>query len=83
MNIEVEKEVMEYIKKTKKDFRVCTSCLGPALVPINLSKPKDTDLKVKIGKNMLFISAVQAKYIDRVNIDMIDNINCKLFKNRR
>ena len=83
MDIKIEKGVEEYIKKQKKDFRVCTSCFGPALVPINLSEPKSSDIKVKIGENTLFISSVQAEYIDKVDINMFDNINCKLFKNRR
>jgi Fe-S cluster assembly iron-binding protein IscA len=59
------------IKKEGRDYRVCTACMGPALVPTTVKSPKDTDIRIKIGDNTLYISRVQAMYIDHVSIDMV------------
>lgn len=80
MKIEVDDEVREYIRKQKKDFRVCTSCSGAALVPIDWSHPKETDIKVKIGGSTLYISAVQARWLHRIDIKMLDTGACSLFE---
>jgi hypothetical protein len=81
--IEVDPEVIEYIKKSGKDFRVSTDCSGPVILPTELKPPKNTDLQVKAGKNTLFISSVQARYIDRVTMDMLYDpsrrLNCYLY----
>jgi len=70
MDIIVDDAVKEMILSEKKDFRVCTACSGPALVPITVKAPKSSDIKIPIGDNILYISAVQASYIKRVSIDM-------------
>jgi hypothetical protein len=36
-----------------------------------MKPPKETDLRVKAGKQTLYISRVQARYIDRVTMDML------------
>ncbi|MDD1748102.1 MAG: hypothetical protein LUQ16_10115 [Methanomassiliicoccales archaeon] len=81
--IVVDREVIEYIKKSGKDFRVSTDCSGPVILPTDLKPPKDTDLQVEVGKNTLFISRVQARYIDRVTMDMLYDpsrrFNCILY----
>ncbi|MBI0582740.1 MAG: hypothetical protein ISF22_00785 [Methanomassiliicoccus sp.] len=71
-SISVDQEVIDFVKRNKRDYRVSTSCSGPVIVPITMKRPKDTDLKVKIGDNILYISIVQARYIDRVTPDMLD-----------
>ena len=69
--IEVDQEVIDYISKTGEDYRVCTSCSGAIILPVSHKPPKESDLKIKAGKNMLFISRVQARYINRVTMDMM------------
>ena len=71
-SIAVDQEVIDFIVKNKRDYRVSTSCSGPVIVPITVKAPKDTDLKVKVGNNILYISRVQARYINRVTPDMLD-----------
>lgn len=71
-SIQVDKEVIDYILNNKQDYRVSTSCGGPVIVPIEMKRPKESDLKVKVGENTLYISRVQARYIDRVTMDMLD-----------
>lgn len=79
MKIEIDEKVKEYIKRQKKDFRVCSSCSGASLVPVEWSAPKETDLKVKIGSQTLYISAVQARWLRRIDMRMLDTGSCSLF----
>lgn len=69
--IKVAEEVVEYIKNNKRDYRVSTSCYGPVIVPIQVKPPKESDLKIKVGNQTLYISKVQARYVDIVTMDMI------------
>lgn len=71
-SIAVDQEVIDFIVRNKRDYRVSTSCSGPVIVPITVKPPKETDLKVKVGSNILYISRVQARYINRVTPDMLD-----------
>jgi hypothetical protein len=69
--ISVDDDVRELILEKKQDYRVCTACRGPALGPITVKPPKDTDIKIPIGKYMLYVSIVQSMYINRVSMDML------------
>ncbi len=80
MDIEIDKEVVEYIKEQKKDFRVCTSCSGASLVPVSWSHPKETDVKMKIGSNILYVSINQARWLRRITLKMLDTGSCSLFQ---
>jgi len=73
MEITVDEDVRKFIIEDGRDYRVCTSCTGPALVPTSVKGPKESDIKVPIGKNILYISRVQARYIRRVTMEMIYN----------
>lgn len=70
-DVKVEPEVQDYILKAKKDFRLCTTCGGPAILPVDMSIPKDSDIKVRIGDNTLHVSKVQARYIRQVDMRML------------
>lgn len=64
-------EVVQYITEQKRDYRVCTSCGGPILLPIAIKKPKPNDIKVPVGDHTLYISATQARYIDIIDDTML------------
>lgn len=87
MEITVDQEVKDLIESQGCDYRVCTACMGPALVPVSVKSPKESDLKIPVGEHTLYISRVQAMYIDRVSMDMIydeDEIDsCPAFYVRR
>ena len=82
-DIEVDQAVKDYILKTGRDFRLSTTCSGPVILPLEVKPAKESDIKVKIGKNTLFISRVQARYIDRVTMEMMYDadvgLNCSLY----
>ncbi|KQM12330.1 hypothetical protein AOA80_02720 [Methanomassiliicoccales archaeon RumEn M1] len=81
-DIQVDQSVIDYILQNKRDYRVSTSCGGPVIVPVEMKSPKDSDLRVKVGQNTLYISRVQARYISRVTADMLDRSryeSCSVF----
>lgn len=71
MQIEVDDDVKQMVLNEKHDFRVCTACLGPALVSTEVKSPKPTDLKVPVGEYTIYVSKVQAPYIGRITMDML------------
>lgn len=87
MEIPIDDDVKQYIMSQGCDFRICTACMGPALVPVTVKAPKSTDIQISVGDRTLYISRVQARYIDRVSMDMIydeDEIDsCPAFYTRR
>jgi len=70
-DIKVDVEVVQFIEETGKDYRVSTSCYGPVMVPVEMKAPKVSDIRIKVGDNILYVSKVQAMYIDRVTSRMI------------
>ena len=87
MEIPIDDDVKQYRMSQGCDFRICTACMGPALVPVTVKAPKSTDIQIPVGDRTLYISRVQARYIDRVSMDMIydeDEIDsCPAFYTRR
>jgi hypothetical protein len=70
-SIEVDKEVVDFLKDQDEDFRISTSCYGPILIPVSMKSPKESDIQVKCGDRVLFISRVQASYINRIDKSML------------
>jgi hypothetical protein len=68
----IDEKVRAYIRKSGQDFRLCTSPEGPVLLPVDKADPKSSDLKILIGSNVLYISKLQAKYIKKVDWDMVE-----------
>ncbi len=87
MEITVDDDVKSLILSEGRDYRVCTACMGPALVPISVKSPKESDIKIPVGDNFIYISRIQAMYIDRVTMDMLydkeDIDSCPAFYQRR
>jgi len=81
--IKVDQAVMDYIMKTGRDYRFSTTCSGPVIMPLEVKPAKENDIQVKIGKNILYISRVQARYIDNVTMEMMYDadvgLNCSLY----
>ncbi len=69
--IRISETIVNYIKENKRDYRLCTSCGGPVILPITIKKPKPNDIKQQVGDNFLYISAAQAPYIDIIDDSML------------
>jgi hypothetical protein len=64
-------DVIEFINKRDCDFRICTSCGGPVLLPIRFKPPKKTDLLLRAGNHMIYVSIHQARFLHSIRMDMI------------
>jgi hypothetical protein len=69
--VTVVPEVIEYINQRDCDFRICTSCGGPILLPIRVKPPKKTDLLLKAGNHTIYVSIHQARFLNSIHMDMI------------
>ena len=69
--IVVSDDVKSYILQKNTDFRVCTSCGGPILLSTSVKPPKSSDYEIYIGDNIIYVSMYQARYIDRIDMDMV------------
>jgi MoaA/NifB/PqqE/SkfB family radical SAM enzyme len=69
--VPVVPEVIEYINRRDCDFRICTSCGGPILLPTRVKPPKKTDLLLKAGNHTIYVSIHQARYLNSIRMDMI------------
>ena len=64
-------EVIDYIDRRDCDFRICTSCGGPILLPTRVKPPKKTDLLLKAGNHTVYVSIHQARFLHTIHPDMI------------
>lgn len=72
-DIVVSDEVRSMIEESGQDYRVSTACRGSVIVPVSIKPPKDNDIKIPVGKNTLYVSRVQARYLKKVTMDMMYN----------
>ncbi len=69
--LDIDPEVKAFILEHKGDFRVCTTCGGPMILPVEMKSPKDSDIVVHVGSSRLYISRVQANYLRRIEKHML------------
>lgn len=69
--VAVAPEVIEYIDRRGCDFRICTSCGGPILLPTRIKPPKKSDLLLKAGCHTIYVSIHQARFLHCIRMDMI------------
>lgn len=73
--IEIDEEIVEFIKQQGMDFRVSTTCHGAILLPTSYKPPKPSDLRIDVDGHRLYISRIQAQYIDRVDKSMLTKMD--------
>ena len=69
--IAIAPAVMDYIEKKDCDFRICTSCGGPILLPVRIKPPKKSDVLLQAARHTIYISIHQARFLDEIRPDMI------------
>lgn len=70
-DVVIAPEVIEYLAKRENDFRICTSCGGPILLPTTIKPPKKTDLLMRVGTKTIYVSVHQARYLHAIRMDMV------------
>ncbi|MGI6008692.1 MAG: hypothetical protein ACOX8X_01005 [Methanomethylophilus sp.] len=72
MEITVADDVRKLVENAPEDYRICTACTGPALVPISVKQPKTTDIVIPLGNGRkIYVSRVQARYMTEITMDML------------
>jgi hypothetical protein len=69
--ITVAPEVKDYIEERDCDFRICTSCGGPILLPVSIKPPKKSDVLFEAAGHTIYISIHQVRFLDEIRADMI------------
>lgn len=72
MDFELSEKLREHILKENRDFRVCTSCFGPTILPVGVARVKPTDHKVAVAGRTLYVSAFQARWVNRFDETMLN-----------
>jgi hypothetical protein len=67
----VAPEVIDYINRRDCDFRICTSCGGPILLPTRIKPPKRSDLLLKAGNHTIYLSIHQARFLHSIRMEMV------------
>ena len=82
-SIVISDDVRKMIEDSGQDYRISTACRGSVMVPVSIKPPQDTDMRIPVGNNILYISRVQARYIRTVTMDMMyeddDLYSCTVF----
>jgi len=71
ISITVTEEIRAFILTHACDFRVCTSCGGPILLPTSIKRPKPSDIHIHVGEFSIFISRYQAPFLTVVSEELI------------
>ena len=74
-NIEIDDDIVEFIKQQGRDYRVSTTCSGAMILPTSYKPPKPSDLRVDVDGHRLYISRVQAQYIQRIDKSMLTKLD--------
>ena len=69
--IQIDPDVIAYMDRRGRDFRISTSCSGPILLPTTYKLPAPTDIAIKINDHTLYISRYQAPYLHHIHIGLI------------
>jgi hypothetical protein len=70
-DVTITPEVLDYIAKRNCDFRICTSCGGPILLPTRVKPPKKSDFLFQAGSHTIYISIHQARYLHTIRMDLV------------
>jgi len=74
-NIDIDDDIVEFIKQQGMDYRVSTTCSGAMILPTSYKPPKPSDLRVDVDGHRLYISRVQAQYIDKIDKSMLTKLD--------
>ncbi len=73
-DITVTDEVIAYMDKRGGDFRISTSCSGPVLMPVRIRPAKSSDIPIRAGNHVIFISRYQIQWISEITMRMVPRL---------
>ncbi|MCQ2501389.1 MAG: hypothetical protein MJ117_08605 [Lachnospiraceae bacterium] len=78
--IPVTPEVIAYMDERGGDFRISTSCSGPVLMSVKVKPPKPTDVIIKAGDHLIYISRYQLEWISEISMRMVPRFNISAYE---
>ncbi|HJJ28473.1 MAG TPA: hypothetical protein O0X70_03680 [Methanocorpusculum sp.] len=69
--IPVSQEVIDYMDERGGDFRISTTCSGPVLMPTRVKPAKSSDIAIRAGEHIIFISRYQISWIEEITMDLV------------
>ena len=73
-DILVADDVITYMDKRGGDFRISTSCSGPALMPVRIRPAKSSDIPIRAGNHVIFISRYQIQWISEITMRLVPRL---------
>jgi len=73
-DILVTDDVIAYMDKRGGDFRISTSCSGPVLMPVRIRPAKSSDIPLRAGSHVIFISKYQIPWISEITMSMVPRL---------
>jgi len=73
-DILVADDVIAYMDKRGGDFRISTSCSGPVLMPVRIRPAKSSDIPIRAGDHVIFISRYQIQWISEITMRMVPRL---------
>jgi len=70
-DIPVDKEVIEYMDKRGGDYRISTTCSGPTLMSVMVKPPKDSDIAIRAGNHIIYISRYQIEWVHEITMRLV------------
>lgn len=78
--IPVTPEVIAYMDERGGDFRISTSCSGPVLMSVKVKPPKPSDVIIKAGGHLIYISRYQLEWISEISMRMVPRFNISAYE---
>lgn len=69
--IPISPDVLEYMDERGGDFRISTTCSGPVLMPTRVKPAKSSDIAVRAGGHIIYISRYQIQWIEEITMDLV------------
>ena len=79
-DIPVTPEVIAYMDERGGDFRISTSCSGPVLMSVKVKPPKPSDVIIKAGDHLIYISRYQLEWISEISMRMVPRFNFSAYE---
>jgi len=70
-DIPVDNEVIEYMDKGGGDYRISTTCSGPTLMSVKVKPPKESDIVIRAGNHLIYISRYQIEWIHEITMSLV------------
>jgi hypothetical protein len=73
-SVSVTDDVIAYMDKRGGNFRISTSCSGPVLMPIKVKPTKKSDVTIKAGKHLIYVSQHQLPWLTEISMRLVPRI---------